>query len=119
MRVGEREQPGRVRRVHERRAQPGGVEIVQHRLEAGELLVGVRVVGLVGHREVGEHAAEHELGALVDPARERHRVRGRARRPGACPVSILRCTGERLARAAIDDRLGERVDARRSCRRRA
>ena len=55
---GLREETGRIRGVHDGRTQPSFGELGEDRVEARELLAGVRVVGLVGHRQMGEDALE-------------------------------------------------------------
>ena len=105
--------PGRVRGVHERAA--GGraaSSSASTASNARELLAGVRVVGLVGDREVRADAVERELACAAIRSRERDRVVGRA--PDAVHAGVdLEVHGERRrARPRVGDRLGQRVDPR-------
>ena len=97
---------------------PRGVELGEHGVEAVELLVGVRIVGLVGDREVGADALEHELGAGGDVFGERD---GASSVRDADPVHAgvdLEVHGRvQRPRPDVGDRLGERVDAGGRCRR--
>ena len=84
--------------THARARCPAPSSSATHLVEAVELLVGERVVGLVGHREVGPH--RFELAARVG---RRSPWPAPAPRPGrhptrCMPVSTLRCTPATLAR---------------------
>ena len=70
------------------------------RRSASQLFGGVRVVGLVGHREVRAHAREFELGCGRTTC-ARARARRSGRQPTRCiPVSTLRCTPSGCGAAA-------------------
>ena len=91
--LGEREQPGRVGRVHHGGRRPAASRPASTAAKRGQLLSRVRVVGLVGDREMGADAAEVELGAVLHPA-ARAPPPPPASTPTRCmPVSTLRWTG--------------------------
>ena len=64
--------------VHGAGRQTASAERVEHRVEARELLGGVRVAGLVGDREVRAHAREPQLGPVDHLRRELDRIVGAA-----------------------------------------
>ena len=71
---------------------------------------GVRVVGLVGDREVGADALEAQLAVRRRSTRPARTASAGAQPTRCMPVSTLRCTGSGSARR-VGDRLRERVDA--------
>ncbi len=86
--------------MHERVAQEAaGVELGDHCRERRELLVGVRVVELVGDREVRAHTAERELAVRRDLLDQRDRV-GRRASHAVHPGVDLEVDGERRSRIA-------------------
>ncbi len=103
------EQRGRVGRVDEVERHAGVSEVVEHGVEPVELLGGVRVAGLVGDGEVGEHALEAQLVARRDRLGQPARVGGGAPDP-VHPGVDLEVHRERFG-ARVGDRLGEGVDA--------
>ncbi len=72
--VGHRERGGGVARVHDARIDPPGAQRPEYPREARDLLVGVRILRLVGHREVRTHARERERLPVEHAHRERDRV---------------------------------------------
>jgi hypothetical protein len=79
-RVGEA--TGGVGGVDQRRVDRRGAQRIEHGVEGVELLIGVRVVGLVRHRQMGHHALELEARRVDDLLGERDGVDG----PRADPV---------------------------------
>ena len=88
---------------------PARTERVEHRIEAGQLLGRVGVVRFVGDGEVRAHPRELELGPVDDLGAELDRVVGAAA-DAVHPGVDLQVHGEPVVRAAIGDRLRERVD---------
>ena len=86
-----------------------GPQSGEHGFEPRELLARVGILGLVSDREVGAHTRQFELGPVDDLGGEAHRIfRGAA---DAVHASVdLEVHAEALPRAAVGDRLRERVD---------
>ena len=82
------DRPGRVGGVHDRRVEPGAPQVGHQSVEPVELAVGVGVGRLVGDRQVGQHALEHQLGALVDGAGHVEQVGGVAADPVHARVDL-------------------------------
>ena len=112
-RVAVDQQAGRVGGVHDGGAQPGGAEVGEDGVEAVELLGGVRVVGLVGDREVrAARPRARARRALVDESARARTVVGRRTRRGA---SRCRPSGARPA-AGRSDRPRPPPSPARRCR---
>ena len=81
-----------------------------HRVEAGQLLGRVGIVGLVGDREVGPQPFETQLTVGVDELGER--VGGLGCRADAVHPGVDLEVHRKRARVGRDDRLRQRLDAR-------